>query len=199
MSSTLEILTTVAAASITTTTVLGLVLHELLKRWLGSKFDREIESLKAKHSRELAHLQAQLANQGDAERRITQLRLDATPRICEAAYRAKKDTVEFIDYNSLKDRRAAFGRALKRLADKNQQALADLCIRYIGILSTSEFELLHNYKNLYDQLATAAGIIELKPTSEDAAASIATLRTKIEVRFEEVAQAFRSEQFLRQH
>ena len=199
MLSDLETLATVVAASVTTSTALGLLLHELLKRWLGSRFDREIESLKAKHAQELAHLQAQLASRSDAERRITQLGLDAVPRICETAYRAKKDTIDLIDSSPMKEKGAVFGRALKKLAQKNGQALADLCIQYCWLLPLEEFKLLHSYKELHEQLGVAAAVFEQTPASDEAVANIATLRRKMEAKFEAVAQAFRSDRFLRQH
>ena len=160
MTPSIDLIATVIATSITTTSILGILLQELFKRWMSSRFDLALESIRLRNSEQLAALNAELEGQREMLKKVAQVRLEIFPRICEYVYRAKNELSAQIALFSKAQDRSAYRDALGQQVAVHSDALAEACFRNRFLLTEHQFSLLHTYKNYIQGLTSIIAIDE---------------------------------------
>lgn len=148
------------AASLTVSSVVGAIAVAFMSRVINSKFDKQLEVIKAKNAEQLAQLNAALEGTKESSKQLSQLRVHEFRAMCEAAYRAKNEIrglIEAISDDVLSNDASISD--LTAACEMHAEAVAELCFKNRFLLSDRQFALVHDFKNT---LKTAQRVIEVE-------------------------------------
>jgi len=200
MTETMEVIITAVLASITSTSILGVLLQEFIKRWMNSRFDIELEVIKSRNAEQLAALNAELEGQREMLKRVAQVRMEVFPQICEKLYRAKNELSAQIGQFESVNERFILRSSLRELAEKHGDQVSDACFRYRFLLTDRQFSLLHKYKNQIQTLPSVVAVDEQLNDSSKTTSSLKAIKTALSEQLPVIIAALQTDEpLLRPH